>query len=151
MSSGRKLHPRSAAKHTSAEQEDKQVSGRFVKVERGLHAVFIGFYDFRWPSGLVYRQSGRRCTVFSFFLQDKGSVGLYEPELKSTFSNGADPSNLKAGAELEKAIGQLPPEQQQQLGRLYMFLTQHPEAKIELQNFGDVRRAMDNYQVCLAS
>jgi hypothetical protein len=86
-----------------------------------------------------------------FCLQDKGSVGLYEPESKSTSSNGADPSNLKATAELEKAIGQLPPEQQQQLGRLYMFLTQHPEAKIELQNFGDVRRALDNYQVCLAN
>ncbi len=99
---------------------------------------------------------GRLCIVVLFCLQDKGSVGLYEPEstsskLKSTSSNGADPANLKAGAELEKAIGQLPPEQQQQLGRLYMFLTQHPEAKIKLQNFGDVRRAMDNYQVCLAN
>ena len=81
------------------------------------------------------------------FLQDKGGVGLYEPEPKSNSSNGADSANVQASAELEKAIGQLPPEQQQQLGRLYMFLTQHPEAKIELQSFSDVRRAMDNYQV----
>ena len=151
LSVGRKLHRRSAAKRTSAEQEDKQVIRRVRNVERGLHAIFIGSHKFRWPSDLVYRESGRRCIVVFFCLQDKGSVGLYEPESKSTSSNGADPSNLKAGAELEKAIGQLPPEQQQQLGRLYMFLTQHPEAKIELQNFGDVRRAMDNYQVCLAN
>ena len=55
-------------------------------------------------------------------MQNKGGVGLYEPESKSISSNGADPANLKAGAELEKAIGQLPPEQQQQLGRfVYVF------------------------------
>lgn len=59
---------------------------------------------------------------------------------------------MQTGAELElkQAIGQLPAEQQQQLGRLYMFLTQHPEAKVKLQNFGDVRRALDNYQVSAA-
>ncbi|KAL0025367.1 hypothetical protein WJX79_001293 [Trebouxia sp. C0005] len=95
------------------------------------------------------RSAAKRISAEQEDKQDKGGVGLYEPESKSTSSNGADPSNLKAGAELEKAIGQLPPEQQQQLGRLYMFLTQHPEAQIKLQNFGDVRRAMDNYQVLL--
>lgn len=90
--------------------------------------------------------AGWRCV-----LQDKGGVGLHEPdqEPKSTSSNGRDPANVQASVELEKAIGQLPPEQQQQLGRLYMFLTQHPEAKIELRNLGDVRRAVDNHQVCL--
>ena len=81
------------------------------------------------------------------FSQDKGGLGLYEPEPKSVSSNGSDSPNVKVGAELEKAIGQLAPEQQQQLGRLYMFLTQHPEARIELQSFRDVRRVMDNYQV----
>ena len=92
-------------------------------------------------------------------MQDKGGVGLYEPEApKSTSGNGSESgsngsvdkgsgANVQSGAELEKTIGQLPPEQQQQLGRLYMFLTQHPEAKVELQSLGDVRRAMDNYQV----
>ena len=155
LSVGRKLHHRPAPKRTSAEQEDKQVSGgeriRRVRNVRAtyLHAIFIRSHEIRWPSDLVHRESGRRCIDVFFCLQDKGGVGLYEPESKSTSSNGADPSNLKAGAELEKAIGQLPPEQQQQLGRLYMFLTQHPEAKIELQDFGDVRRALDNYQVCL--
>ena len=92
-------------------------------------------------------------------MQDKGGVGLYEPEPKSTSSNGAGKNgsfdngsgaNVQAGAELEQAISQLPPEQQQQLGRLYMFLTQHPEAKVELKSFGDVRRAMDNYQVLIS-
>ena len=89
---------------------------------------------------------------FLFLLQEKGNVGLYEP--KSPSNNGSEAkSNSNNGlsqqttAELEKAIGQLGPEQQQQLGRLYMFLTQHPEAKIELQSLGDVRRAMDDYQV----
>ena len=79
-------------------------------------------------------------------LQDTRGVGLHEPdqEPRSTSSNGTDPANVQASVELEKAIGQLPPEQQQQLGRLYMLLTQHPEAKIELKNFGDVRRAVDN-------
>lgn len=91
-------------------------------------------------------------------LQNKGNVGLYEPESKpSSDGNGAQEpkstshngngTGLQTNAEIEKAIGQLPPEQQQQLGRLYMFLTQHPEAKVELQSLGDVRRAMDNYQV----
>ena len=94
---------------------------------------------------------GRQGIVVLSCLQDKGSIGLYEPESRSTPNNVAYPANLKAGAELEKALGQLPPEQQQQLGRLYMFLTQHPEAKIDLQNFGDVRRAMDNHQVCLTN
>ena len=94
-------------------------------------------------------------------VQNKGNVGLYEPESKpssngngngaqepkSTSQNG-NGTGLQTSADIEKAIGQLPPEQQQQLGRLYMFLTQHPEAKVELQSLGDVRRAMDNYQVC---
>lgn len=86
--------------------------------------------------------------------QDKGNVGLYEPEPKSVSeskngANNGDGANLEAGVALEKAIGQLPPEQQKQLGRLYMLLTQHPEARLELSSFDDVRRAFDNYQVLL--
>ena len=83
--------------------------------------------------------------------QDKGGAGLYEPDKTSSSGNGSEDPSLKAGAELEKAIGQLPPEQQQQLGRLYMFLTQHPEARVELGSFGDVRHAFDNYQVNIST
>ncbi|KAL3136586.1 hypothetical protein ABBQ38_005832 [Trebouxia sp. C0009 RCD-2024] len=88
--------------------------------------------------------------------QDKGNVGLYAPEPKSVSeskntngANNGDGANLEAGVALEKAIGQLPPEQQKQLGRLYMLLTQHPEARLELSSFDDVRKALDNYQVLL--
>jgi hypothetical protein len=58
MSVGRKLHRRSAAKGTYAEQEDKQVSGgfEFVNVELGLHATCIGYRGLRWRSDLVYRK-----------------------------------------------------------------------------------------------
>ena len=107
LSVGRKLHHRPAPKRTSAEQEDKQVSGgeriRRVRNVRAtyLHAIFIRSHEIRWPSDLVHRESGRRCIDVFFCLQDKGGVGLYEPESKSTSSNGADPSNLKAGAELD--------------------------------------------------
>ena len=81
--------------------------------------------------------------------QDKGGVGLYEPEDRSVSNGGPQDPKLRAGTELDKGIGQLPPDQQQQLGKLYMFLTQHPEARVQLRSFGDVKRAMDNYQVCL--
>ena len=81
------------------------------------------------------------------FSQGKAGLAQLEPESKSNDGAGRDGVSAQTSAELEKAVGQLPPEQQKQLGRLYMFLTQHPEAKIELQSFGDVRRAMDNYQV----
>lgn len=81
--------------------------------------------------------------------QDKGGVGLYEPEDRNVSNGGPQDPKLRAGTELDKAIGQLPPDQQQQLGKLYMFLTQHPEARVQLRSFGDVKRAMDNYQVLL--
>jgi len=100
------------------------------------------------------RRSISRITAQQDDKQDKGNVGLYEPEPKvvsesDNSTNNGDGANLQAGVALEKAIGQLPPDQQKQLGRLYMLLTQHPEAKIELQSFNDVRRALDNYQVLL--
>lgn len=100
-------------------------------------------------TGLRRTSLARRIAAQADGKQDKGGLGLYAPESKITSRNGADSANMQTGVELEQAIGQLPAEQQQQLGRLYMFLTQHPEAKVKLQNFGDVRRALDNYQVLL--
>lgn len=80
-------------------------------------------------------------------MQSKGSAGLYESEPETVKQNGSGSPQIETGAELEKSIGQLPLEQQKQLGRLYMFLTQHPEAKLDMRSFGDVRRALDDYQV----
>lgn len=81
--------------------------------------------------------------------QERGGVGLQEPEEKNLSSNSPQDPKPRADTELDKAIGQLPPDQQQQLGKLYMFLTQHPEARVDVKNLGDVKRAMDNYQVLL--
>lgn len=138
-----RLRSRRVSSRIAAQQDDKQVSS----------AVTL-----RSQSWGMCRHQGHDLHTYVYVLQNKSGVGLYEPEPKSISGNGSGSNgngsvnngsgaNVQAGAELEKAISQLPPEQQQQLGRLYMFLTQHPEAKLELQSFSDVRKAMDNYQV----
>ena len=82
-------------------------------------------------------------------LQEAGKTTLVEPEIVrgNGSSNGSSINQLPTGDELEKVLKDMSPEQQQQLARLYMFLTQHPEARVDVKSLGNVRQAVNNYQV----
>ena len=133
------FHGRRAPRHIAAQQ-----NGELVR--RSATSALLSSLHTLCCKSVV---NTRLQVVTAFQEKSKGGLAQREPESKVVSNDGAGGNGASAQtrAELEKAIGELPPEQQKQLGRLYMFLTQHPEAKIELQSFGDVRRAMDNYQV----
>lgn len=73
-------------------------------------------------------------------MQANGSIGLAEREDPSKAVAALD--KLPTGDELEKVLKEMSPDQQKQLAQLYMFLTQHPEARVDVKKLGNVRQAM---------
>lgn len=89
-------------------------------------------------------------TGTAVLLQEQGRVSVVEP--KNVGQNGATINEMPTGAELEKVLQDMSPEQQKQLAQLYMFMTQHPEARVDLGSLGNVRQAVTstNNQVRIA-
>ena len=72
--------------------------------------------------------------------QESGNTTLAERDTAG--QNGATITQMPTGEELEKVLKDMSPEQQQQLAQLYMFMTQHPEARVDLKSLGNVRQAV---------
>lgn len=72
--------------------------------------------------------------------QESGNITLAERD--TTGKTGATITQMPTGEELEKVLKNMSPEQQQQLAQLYMFMTQHPEARVDLKSLGNVRQAV---------
>lgn len=78
--------------------------------------------------------------INALYAQESGNTGLAEPD--TVGQNGATITQMPTGEELEKVLKDMSPEQQQQLAQLYMFMTQHPEARVDLKSLGNVRQAV---------